>query len=199
MVRVGNQENPRCGKHSRSSGATGDEKATTAMRRTNTQTGAKFTVRGQPYIQVGSFLHEMECGHTIRILDLETDCPECGATFDLTATLRQIEHRILNRRCERCRKTHRGPVDVRKIEQRKAKREARERVRRRQTSALPIPGKPQTAAATAGAVLSEPDRQAPAPAAPSPVTSARAPAGIAPSTCGNAEDLEVYMRALGMV
>jgi hypothetical protein len=138
-----------------------DEKATTAMRRTNTQTGAKFTVRGQPYIQVGSFPLDMECGHTIRILELETDCPECGATFDLTATLRQIERRILNRRCERCRKTHRGPVDVRKIEQRKARKEARERVRRRQTSALPIPGKPQTAAVTTGAVSIAPERTDP--------------------------------------
>lgn len=191
MVRVGNQESPRCGKCTHPSGATGDEKAITAMRRTDTEAGAKFRVRGQTYIQTGSFPHEMESGHTVRILELKTDCPECGTAFELTATLRQIEHRILNRRCARCRKIHRGPVDARKIERRKAKKAASARVRRRQTSAPPISAKsPPTklAAASAGAVSSAPERQLPAPASPPPATPA---AGL--------DELDVYRQALGMV
>ena len=189
MVRVGNQENPRCGKRSRSSGATGDEKAITAMRRTDTEAGAKFRVRGQTYIQSGHFYYEMESGHEVRILELDTDCPECGASFVVTASLRQIEHRILNRRCERCRKIHHGPVDAGKIKARKAKKEARGRVRRRKTSAPPVPGKsPPTklAAAPAGGVSSAPERQLPAPTAPAPATPAAA-----------LDDLDVYRRVLG--
>src|ERR1035437_8799983 len=101
------------------------------MRRTNTKNGSKFTVRGQPYFQVGSFEHEMSYGRFVRVLELKTNCPECGASFEVTASLRQIESRILVRRCKPCRKIHRGPVDVRKIEQRKAKKEAQTREQRR--------------------------------------------------------------------
>jgi ribosomal protein S27AE len=161
------------------------------MRRTDTEAGAKFRVRGQTYIQSGHFYYEMESGHEVRILELDTDCPECGASFVVTASLRQIEHRILNRRCERCRKIHRGPVDVGKIKERKAKKEARGRVRRRQTTALPPPGKsPPTklAAPPAGAVSSAPERQLPAPTATAPAT----PATVL-------EDLDAYRRALGMM
>lgn len=161
------------------------------MRRTDTEAGAKFRVRGQTYIQTGSFHHEMESGHMVRILELDTDCPECGTTFDLTATLRQIEHRILNRRCARCRKVHRGPVDVRKIEQRKAKKKARERVRRRRTSMPPTPSKSRPtkpARVPAGAVSNPSRRQPPACVPPAPIASAEA-----------LETLDVYRVALGMI
>src|ERR1035437_5604978 len=104
------------------------------MRRTNTKNGSKFTVRGQPYFQVGSFEHEMSYGRFVRVLELKTDCPECGATFEVTASLRQIESRLLVRRCKQCRKIHRGPVDVHRVKRMKAKKEAQAREQRRRQS-----------------------------------------------------------------
>jgi hypothetical protein len=174
------------------------------MRRTNTKNGAKFTVRGQPYVQVGSFEHELSYGRFVRVLELKTGCPECGATFEVTASLRQIESRILVRRCKPCRKIHRGPVDVRKIERRKAKKEAKARERRRQivlrrgkqrkAAALPgaraAPGT-KVAVASVGAHV----RQPPATAATPPVT----PAAALPSIIPLADDMAVYLRACGVV
>jgi hypothetical protein len=148
------------------------------MRRTHTQPGARFAVRGQRYVQVGSFLYDMDSGHTVRILELKTDCPECGASFELTASLGQIEKRMLVRRCERCRKIHRGPVDVRKLES-KAMKAAKSRVRRRRTR---IPGESistRIAALPAGAVSG---------AAPAPVSREE-----------YETDLDTYRMALGML
>jgi len=105
------------------------------MRRTNTQPGARFTVRGQRYVQTGSFFHEMRRGRTVRVLELISDCPECGASFDLTASLKQIENRMLVRRCKPCRKIHHGPVDVHRIAKRKMHKKTKGRGRRRQTAA----------------------------------------------------------------
>jgi hypothetical protein len=80
------------------------------MRRTDTTTGAKFTVRSQVYIQTGAFYHQMGNGHEVRVLELQTSCPECSQPFDVTASMRQISTRQLVRRCPRCRKIHFGPV-----------------------------------------------------------------------------------------
>ena len=80
------------------------------MRRTDTTTGAKFTVRGQVYVQNGAFYHQMGNGREVRVLELQTSCPECSQPFEVTASLRQISTRQLVRRCPRCRKTHTGPV-----------------------------------------------------------------------------------------
>jgi hypothetical protein len=80
------------------------------MRRTNTPTGAKFTVRGQVYIKTGAFFHEMSNGREVRVLELRTTCPECSGAFQATASMRQISTRQLIRRCPSCRKIHSGPV-----------------------------------------------------------------------------------------
>src|ERR1700733_14533070 len=82
------------------------------MRRTNTNSGAKFTVRGQVYIQTGAFFHTMGNNREGRVLELDTACPECSQTFQVTASMRQISTRQLVRRCRECRKTHTGPVVV---------------------------------------------------------------------------------------
>src|ERR1700722_7531167 len=80
------------------------------MRRTNTPTGSKFTVRGQIYIQTGAFYHAMGNGRDVRVLELDTTCPEWSRTFQATASMRQISTRQLVRRCPECRKIHTGPV-----------------------------------------------------------------------------------------
>jgi hypothetical protein len=80
------------------------------MRRTNTPTGSKFTVRGQAYIQAGAFYHSMGNGREVRVLELRTSCPDCSQPFDVTASMRQISTRQLVRRCPQCRKIHFGPV-----------------------------------------------------------------------------------------
>jgi hypothetical protein len=80
------------------------------MRRTDTAAGAKFTVRGQIYIQTGHFYHIMSNDREVRVLELRTSCPECSQPFDVTASMRQISTRQLVRRCPRCRKIHFGPV-----------------------------------------------------------------------------------------
>ena len=80
------------------------------MRRTNTPTGSKFTVRGQVYIQTGAFYHAMGNGREVRVLELQSTCPECSDVFQATASMRQISTRQLVRRCRSCRKIHFGPV-----------------------------------------------------------------------------------------
>src|SRR5207253_969621 len=80
------------------------------LKRTNTPTGSKFTVRGQVYIQTGSFYHDMGGGREVRVLELDTKCPECGNCFQATASMRQISTRQLVRRCPARRKIHFGPV-----------------------------------------------------------------------------------------
>lgn len=85
------------------------------MRRTDTTAGAKFTVRGQVYIQTGHFYHTMGNDREVRVLELRTSCPECSQPFDVTASMRQISTRQLVRRCRRCRKIHTGPVSPAKL------------------------------------------------------------------------------------
>jgi hypothetical protein len=80
------------------------------MRRTDTTTGAIFTVRGQVYVQTGAFYHQMGNGREVRVLELQTTCPECSDVFQATASMRQISTRQLVRRCPSCRKIHFGPV-----------------------------------------------------------------------------------------
>ncbi len=80
------------------------------MKRKNTQTGARFTVRGQTYVQIGAFFHALSNDREVRVLELETTCPECADLFQTTASMRQITTRQLIRRCPSCRKTHSGPV-----------------------------------------------------------------------------------------
>ncbi len=82
------------------------------MRRTNTPAGSKFTVRGQAYIQTGAFYHAMGNGREVRVLELQSTCPECFDVFQATASMRQISTRQLVRRCPECRKTHSGPVPI---------------------------------------------------------------------------------------
>ena len=82
------------------------------MRRKNTTTGSKFTVRGQVYIQTGAFFHPMSNDREVRVLELDTTCPECSQTFQTTASMRQISTRQLVRRCPECRKIHSGPVPI---------------------------------------------------------------------------------------
>lgn len=89
------------------------------MRRTDTTTGAKFTVRGQVYIQTGHFYHTMGNDREVRVLELRTSCPQCSQPFDVTASMRQISTRQLVRRCPRCRKIHTGPVSPAKLIARK--------------------------------------------------------------------------------
>jgi hypothetical protein len=177
------------------------------MRRTNTQNGARFTPRGQTYIQTGSFEHEMSYGRFVRVLELATECPECGATFEVTASLRQIEQRMLVRRCKPCRKIHRGPVDVRKIERRKAKKEAQARERRRRQIVLrrskhrkaaalsgtrAAPGT-KVAAASVGAC----GWQLAATAATPPATPAAALSGVPLVAAPQVDELAFYSEILG--
>jgi hypothetical protein len=68
------------------------------MRRANTPTGSKFTVRGQVYLQTGAFYHTMGNDREVRVLELRTACPECGDSFQATASMRQISTRQLVRR-----------------------------------------------------------------------------------------------------
>jgi hypothetical protein len=177
------------------------------MRRKNTQDGAKFTVRGQTYIQAGSFEHEMSCGRFVRVLELKTGCPECGTTFEVTASLRQIEGRMLVRRCKPCRKIHRGPVDVRKIEQRKAKKEAKALEHRRRQTVLHR-AKRRKAAALSGtraapgaraaiASVGAHGRQPPATAAAPPVTPTEALSCVPVVTSPQADNRAFYLEILG--
>jgi hypothetical protein len=81
-----------------------------SVSRANSPTGSKFTVRGQVYVQTGAFFHTMSNDREIRILELETVCPDCGGPFQATASMRQIKTRQMVRRCPGCRKIHKGPV-----------------------------------------------------------------------------------------
>jgi hypothetical protein len=128
---------------------------TTNMRRPHSTTGAKFTVRGQVYIQTSAFFHSMSNDREVRIIELATTCPECSEPFQATASMRQIKTRQLVRRCPACREIHFGPVKMppapQKPAARKSKRKAtpgrkRRKVRSRQAvvptplrSALPTP------------------------------------------------------------
>jgi hypothetical protein len=83
------------------------------MRRPNPSTpGSKFTVRGQVYIQTGAFFHAMSNDREVRVLELDTTCPECAGPFQVTASMRQIKTRQLVRRCPSCRKIRSGPVAI---------------------------------------------------------------------------------------
>jgi hypothetical protein len=88
----------------------GPIKAGAMTRYEETLPGYRFTTRGQRYIQTGQFWHEMPSGHEVRILELESICPECGTTFELTASRGQIRKRQLVRRCVPCRALCKGPV-----------------------------------------------------------------------------------------
>ena len=177
------------------------------MRRTNTQNGARFTPRGQTYIQTGSFEHEMSYGRFVRVLELKTNCPECGASFEVTASLRQIEQRMLVRRCKPCRKIHRGPVDVHRVKRMKAKKEAQAREQRRrqivlrrvkQRKAAALPGT-RAAPGTKVAVASvgAHGRRPPATAVTPPVTPAAALLGVPVVTSPQADNLAFYSEILG--
>jgi hypothetical protein len=49
-------------------------------------------------------------GREVRVLELQSACPDCGHSFQATASMRQISTRPLVRRCPSCRKIHFGPV-----------------------------------------------------------------------------------------
>jgi hypothetical protein len=117
------------------------------MRRTNTTIGAKFTVRGQIYIQKGHFYHTMGNDREVRVLELRTSCPECSDVFQATASMRQISTRQLVRRCPRCRKIHSGPVAMPKaVAPKPRRRAAKPKLLRRPTvSELPTPSEPDAA------------------------------------------------------
>jgi hypothetical protein len=131
------------------------------MRRANTPTGSKFTVRGQVYIQTGAFFHPMSYDREVRVLELDTTCPECGDSFQATASIRQISTRQLVRRCPVCREIHSGPVKLApgppKAATRKSTRKAttdrkQGKVRRRRTAAV----------ATAATILAQTEPPEPA-------------------------------------
>jgi hypothetical protein len=125
------------------------------MRRTNTPTGSKFTVRGQVYIQTGAFFHEMSNDREVRVLELQTACPECSQPFEVTASLRQINTRQLVRRCPRCRKIHFGPVVMPvAVAPKPSRRVAKPKLLRLPTvSAPPTPSAPDAAQATGSSYL----------------------------------------------
>jgi predicted Zn finger-like uncharacterized protein len=79
------------------------------MRKDSTP-GTKCTVRGQVYVQTGSFFHTKPNGWEVRVLELDTACPHCGDSFQVTASRRQIRTRQMVRRCPTCREVHFGPV-----------------------------------------------------------------------------------------
>jgi hypothetical protein len=113
------------------------------MRRTNTPTGSKFTVRGQVYIQTGAFYHAMGNGRDVRVLELRTTCPECSDDFQATASMRQIGTRQLVRRCPSCRKIHSGPVVIPEAVAPKSRpRVAKSKRHRTAVSAPAAPGAP---------------------------------------------------------
>jgi hypothetical protein len=111
-------------------------------------------VRGQLYLQTGAFFHPMSNNHEVRVLELDTTCPDCSETFQATASMRQIRTRQLVRRCPTCREIHSGPVKMRpaapKPAARKSKRKAttgrKQGKARGRRSAAP---KPLTSAAAA--------------------------------------------------
>jgi hypothetical protein len=113
------------------------------MRRTNTPTGSKFTVRGQTYIQTGAFYHSMGNGREVRVLELQSACPECGDSFPATASMRQISTPQLVRRCPACREIYSGPVAAAPTPARKSTRKTanpgrkRGKVQRRPIAARP--------------------------------------------------------------
>jgi hypothetical protein len=80
--------------------------------RTSSPLGSKFTVRGQVYVQTGAFFHPMSNNREVRVLELDTTCPDCSEPFQATASMRQIKARQLIRRCPACRKIHIGPVAI---------------------------------------------------------------------------------------
>lgn len=84
------------------------------QRSTPSTTGSKFTVRGQAYVQTGAFFHAMSNEREVRVLELETTCPDCSQPFQATASMRQIKTRQLVRRCPTCRKIRSGPVSIAK-------------------------------------------------------------------------------------
>jgi hypothetical protein len=149
----------------------------------------------------------MSYGRFVRVLELKTDCPECGVTFEVTASLRQIESRLLVRRCKQCRKIHRGPVDVHRVKWMKAKKEAQAREQRRRQSVLhgakrrkaaALPGTRAAPEMTvAAASVGAHGRQPPATAATPPVTPAAALSGVPVVTSQRADELAFYSEILG--
>jgi hypothetical protein len=66
------------------------------------------------YVQTGAFFHALSNYREVRVLELETTCPNCACPFQATASMRQIKTRQLVRRCPTCRKIHTGPVSTAK-------------------------------------------------------------------------------------
>ena len=62
-----------------------------------------FNFKGQRYDYVDSFEYEIPA-KTVLIHELRSVCPDCGASFSVTASARQIRQRSMNRRCVGCRK-----------------------------------------------------------------------------------------------
>jgi predicted Zn finger-like uncharacterized protein len=63
--------------------------------------GDSFNLDGQQYEYVDFFEHEILARICI-IYELRTRCPDCGTSFWVTASRRQIKHRNVRRRCDAC-------------------------------------------------------------------------------------------------
>jgi hypothetical protein len=67
--------------------------------------GQTVTRRGQLYRCVSCLEHQMRNGAWVDLIHFESVCPECGRTFECTATRTAIKRGYLTRRCE----DHRRP------------------------------------------------------------------------------------------
>jgi hypothetical protein len=153
--------------------------------------GATFRSRGQRYTCGGSFKHFVP-ERLVTVWELESKCPECGVTFECTATVSAIHKAQLRRRCPDCRqpgvrvgavknakpssarkskgkrKSRRRPIDARSgIYGAASKAQASPGHKQSAQRAAPAVGPPSTGRALATAVASPEGVAAPSPAASS--------------------------------
>jgi hypothetical protein len=147
---------------------------------------AKIHLHGQKYVCVGHRHHETRDGRWLDMLELESDCPDCGITFRLLATKSNAHRRTLTRRCTDCRRPG-VPVEPRRRHRTMAGKPAKSKkvvsgqTCRRQ-SPKTLRGAPHSNLA-AEAAAAAPD----------------APAPSAMAIDAQAEARETYMRALSML
>jgi hypothetical protein len=69
--------------------------------------GDRFSRQEQEYVCVGSREYETKNGYWIQLYALRSRCAECGAPYEIEATVSRIRGKHLVRRCKAHRRTGR--------------------------------------------------------------------------------------------
>lgn len=65
-------------------------------------------INGQRYESVATKKHKTKAGHMVRLIVMESYCPDCAEKFETCTTLKRLERTgALNRRCDKCKSPRR--------------------------------------------------------------------------------------------